>query len=245
LTVQASAVNDQAVARSRKQAWLRDELILALDLYLREGQNAPAAARQEVSDLLRAIPIEVELAADPRFRSRQAVAYKLGNFVAVDPNNPTQGFAHGGQSDADVWAEYATDPVRLASVAAAIRANLSALKPAESTSDDDGAEAEEGALLSRLHRVRERNRKLVAEKKARVLKVKGALTCEACGFDFGLAYGEHGGGYIECHHTIPLHSLRPGSKTKLDDLALVCANCHRMIHRRAPWLTMDAIRLIV
>jgi len=27
------------MARSRKQAWLRDELILALDLYVREGKR--------------------------------------------------------------------------------------------------------------------------------------------------------------------------------------------------------------
>ncbi|WP_308114324.1 HNH endonuclease [Streptomyces brasiliscabiei] len=47
---------------------------------------------------------------------------------------------------------------------------------------------------------------------------------------------------MECHHVIPLHEAGEG-QTKLIDLALVCANCHRMIHRRAPvahtWRTSE------
>ena len=69
------------MARSRKQAWLRDELILALDLYVREGKGANVVARRQVSDLLRAIPIENELTSDAGFRGEKAVAYKLYNFV--------------------------------------------------------------------------------------------------------------------------------------------------------------------
>src|SRR5438067_1116070 len=107
--------------RSRKVAWLRDELILALDLYVREGPAPPVATRQAVSDLLRAIPIEPELTADPTFRSRQSVEYKLYNFVAVDPSKTTAGFSHGGQGDVAVWDEFADDPARLSAAAAAIR----------------------------------------------------------------------------------------------------------------------------
>ena len=62
---------------------------------------------------------------------------------------------------------------------------------------------------------------------------------------FAAAYGERGDGFIECHHTIPVRDLRPGSRTRLSDLALVCANCHRMIHRRSPWLTVEELRLLV
>jgi 5-methylcytosine-specific restriction protein A len=232
--------------RSRKQAWLRDELILALDLYMREGPSASAASRQDVSDLLRAIPIERELTRDARFRSRQAVSYKLGNFVAMDPTKPTAGFPHVGRGDSEVWDEFADDPGRLAATAAAIRANITSLSPDQAEGDEvDVAEAEEGALLTRVHRVRERSAKLVTRRKAEALARDSALVCDGCGFDFARAYGEHGSGFIECHHTVPLHALRPRSKTRLDDLALVCANCHRMIHRRSRWLTMDQLRALV
>jgi len=30
-----------------------------------------------------------------------------------------------------------------------------------------------------------------------------------------------------------------------DDLALVCANCHRIIHRASPWFTMNELRDLV
>jgi 5-methylcytosine-specific restriction protein A len=50
---------------------------------------------------------------------------------------------------------------------------------------------------------------------------------------------------IECQHTKPVHTLRAGQRTKLDDLALVCSNCHRMIHRRKQRLTMDELRALL
>jgi 5-methylcytosine-specific restriction enzyme A len=105
-------------------------------------------------------------------------------------------------------------------------------------------EAEEGRILSALHLRRERSPKLAKTKKARVLRESGKLECEVCRFDFLKAYGEHGRGFIECHHVKPLESLVGSSKTRLDDLALLCANCHRMIHARRPWLTLEALRLI-
>lgn len=40
-------------------------------------------------------------------------------------------------------------------------------------------------------------------------------------------------------------SLKPGDKTHLNDLRLVCANCHRMIHARRSWLSMEELRGIL
>jgi predicted HNH restriction endonuclease len=58
------------------------------------------------------------------------------------------------------------------------------------------------------------------------------LKCKACGFDFHKKYGVLGKGYIEVHHVIPL-SLKNSRKTNpATDLTVVCANCHRMIHRK-------------
>ena len=96
--------------------------------------------------------------------------------------------------------------------------------------------------MTRWHQCRERNRKLVARKKALVLKKNGALECEACGLDFFAVYGSRGEGFIECHHTKPVHTLRADSRTHVDDLALLCANCHRMIHAARDWLTLDELK---
>jgi len=74
------------------------------------------------------------------------------------------------------------------------------------------------------------------------LKQAGRLACETCGFDFEAAYGERGKGFIECHHTKPLADLEHERTTKLDDLALLCANCHRMVHAKRPWLDVSEVR---
>ncbi|WP_232308033.1 HNH endonuclease [Sphingomonas hankookensis] len=82
-----------------------------------------------------------------------------------------------------------------------------------------------------MHKRYERDRKLVREK-LKEAKAKGPLACEVCAFDFEATYGELGAGYIEVHHVKPVHTLKPGSKVRLTDLVLLCANCHRMAHRR-------------
>jgi 5-methylcytosine-specific restriction protein A len=41
---------------------------------------------------------------------------------------------------------------------------------------------------------------------------------------------------IEAHHILPL-AQAGATTTRLADLALVCSNCHRMLHRAAPWIS--------
>ncbi len=110
--------------------------------------------------------------------------------------------------------------------------------------EDDLEGVDEGGLAMRQHLVRERDRGLRKRKIESVRKIGRPIECEACGFDFGFVYGEHGRDYCEVHHRTPLHESGPTS-TKLDDLALLCANCHRMIHRRHPWLTVEALTELV
>ncbi|MBQ2616675.1 MAG: HNH endonuclease [Synergistaceae bacterium] len=71
------------------------------------------------------------------------------------------------------------------------------------------------------------------------------LKCEVCGFDFEKAYGKLGAGYIEVHHKKPVsEGVR---MTDLNnDLAMLCSNCHRMIHRgRDHMITVEELKGIV
>ena len=52
-----------------------------------------------------------------------------------------------------------------------------------------------------------------------------------CGLRFEDAYGTIGEGFAEAHHRIPLHRLSGKVKTRMEDLATICANCHRMLHK--------------
>ena len=86
---------------------------------------------------------------------------------------------------------------------------------------------------------------LVERKKKQVRAESGRLACEACGFDFERSYGERGIGFAECHHTVPLSKLSDKTRVSTDDLAIVCANCHRMIHRFEPWITVSQVRSLL
>ncbi|MHA2801268.1 HNH endonuclease [Vibrio harveyi] len=102
----------------------------------------------------------------------------------------------------------------------------------------------EGRRVERKHYLRERSSALVEKaKKEYALKNDGRLPCEVCGFDFRECYGSHGDSYIEAHHIIPLSELcsADGAKTRLEDLAMVCSNCHRMLHR-APRIDLYTLR---
>ena len=82
-------------------------------------------------------------------------------------------------------------------------------------------------VASRAHVSRERS--LRDKKIQAVLKEHQCLACEVCGFDFQARYGVIGEGFAEVHHLLPIH--RGERLTRLADLAVVCANCHRMLHR--------------
>jgi 5-methylcytosine-specific restriction protein A len=181
------------------------------------------------------------------FRNANGVYMKMMNFRRFDPAYTGQGrvgLTRGNKDEQVVWNEFAGDRLRLAKLAAAIRAAVEhdAAELVELSIDDEGMEAPEGRVLTRLHRVRERNQKLVERRKIKALREKGALTCEVCEFDYEKRYGNRGYGFIEAHHTKALASLTENSTTKLEDLALVCANCHRMIHAQKPWLSIEELR---
>lgn len=62
---------------------------------------------------------------------------------------------------------------------------------------------------------------------------KHGLNCYACNFNFEEVYGERGKDFIEVHHIKPLSILEEAVEINPEnDLAPLCANCHRMVHRR-------------
>jgi predicted HNH restriction endonuclease len=100
--------------------------------------------------------------------------------------------------------------------------------------------AVEGGKYLASHLARERSPKLVAAKKAAVLKKTGKLACEACGFVFTDKYGALGENFCEVHHRSGVPK-KGKQEVRLDDLAVLCSNCHRMIHRSGkPMLSVEA-----
>jgi len=239
------------LVKKRNPKWNRDELILVLDLYLKNYPKIPDKKSEIVlslSDLLNNLELKLSGTTGSTFRNANGVYMKMMNFHAINPAHEGKGLKAGAKLDRVIWDEFSDDKDRLFQIADAIReavsgkSNLPLAAVAEDPSEQD---AQEGRILTRIHKYYERDPKLVKRKKAQVLSELGKLECECCQFDFMKVYGKRGEDYIECHHKNPVSELKKGQRTKLADLALVCSNCHRMIHRFRPWLTIEQLKKII
>ena len=70
--------------------------------------------------------------------------------------------------------------------------------------------------------------------------------CRVCGTTMSDVYGDMGSGYIHVHHRVPLGDV--GSEHEVDpirDLIPVCPNCHSMLHKRNPPMTVEDLAAIV
>jgi predicted HNH restriction endonuclease len=111
--------------------------------------------------------------------------------------------------------------------------------------EDDESAFPEGQESFKIHRHLERDGKIPRKAKAKQLAETGELKCEVCEADFHRIYGKLGHGFIEAHHTMPVSKLNGEAKTKISDLALVCSNCHLMLHRGKKLLTVKELREIL
>ncbi|WP_051697630.1 HNH endonuclease [Prevotella sp. 10(H)] len=111
--------------------------------------------------------------------------------------------------------------------------------PFEKLANNNGKEYKEGRILEGKHKRRERNRKLVANAKRKFRDTHdGKIFCEICGFNFMDKYGID---YIEVHHLKAIMDMEEDHGTSLDNVCLVCPNCHRVIHSQYPFLVIDKV----
>ena len=234
----------------RNPSWQRDELILALDLYFRHNPrkiNKNHSEVQQLSEILNRLPIHPDRPDPQRFRNPNGVYMKLGNFLSLDPSYQGVGLQRGGRLERKIWEEFAGDSEHLRRIAEAIVLGYEAdqARVREPAAEEDEQVFPEGKVLYRLHRTYERNQRLVRLAKERTMDTAGALMCGVCAFDFAWKYGRIGEGFIECHHTVPVSEVDPTRGSRLEDLALVCSNCHRILHCRRPWLNLPDLRDLI
>jgi 5-methylcytosine-specific restriction protein A len=201
---------------------LREELgIVAARAALR---RLTTLVRQRVPEYANAFTTEIDL--QPASSDNRAASYELGHaFGRVYGRNlPTD----------DVLAIDLAHLVQLYRMMT-FRGGLDALRADDRpTSQLEAAgyqdySGEEDRRRIRYHTRIERNRQLAAAAK----RVHG-YACQACGLTVEKQYGPIGKLYIEAHHLIPLADLPSDHAVRLDprnDFDVLCANCHRMIHR--------------
>ena len=101
--------------------------------------------------------------------------------------------------------------------------------------------ATEGRRRLVLHLQRERNQTVVRNKK----KQAASLDCEVCGFSFRRAYSSAASDYCEIHHLLPLSEVEHTTRTRMEDLAILCANCHRVVHLKNPPYTLNQVKSLL
>lgn len=124
------------------------------------------------------------------------------------------------------WKRYARSDVLRAS-----RINTQPSNSAVSAPDFVDDFAFEGQRNYTLHCQIERDRALREAKISDFISKNGSVYCEICGFNFRSTYPFLGRDIIQVHHQTPLADLTEATKTTLNDLMLLCANCHFAIHQ--------------
>lgn len=236
----------------RNPKWHRDEIILALDLYF-DRERGPIDTKNpkiaRLSEILNILPIFKIKPDEEKFRNPNGVSLKLSNFLAIDPDYSGKGMEAYSKLDDEIFFEFRNDRAKLHNLANKIKSiasNSDLSEQIQNIEDDESIEIDnvkEGQILYKLHKVRERDKRIIKVKKITVFKKTGKLECEVCGFDFKARYGSLGEGFIECHHLISLSNFDSIKVTKLDDLALVCSNCHRMMHRDLSISNVNAFKM--
>ena len=102
----------------------------------------------------------------------------------------------------------------------------------------------EGELKARTAEYRSRSSQLRQEALNHYTQ-DGRVICAACDFDFGRAYPNIGSGFIQIHHLKPVSFMRGepmNTEQALANVRPLCANCHQMVHRRSPPISIPALR---
>lgn len=227
---------------------------MALDLYFSSDRGSIDKKNPNIIDLstrLNKLPLFPERPDEDKFRNPNGVALKLSNFLSIDPNYKRKGVSRGSKLDEEVFIEFAGRKDQLKAIATEIRkaADDEKIRNVIYTIEDDEQtlldNVMEGQILYKVHKFRERDPRIIKLKKDQAIASEGKLACEACTFVFEEFYGELGAGFIECHHLIPLSSFKVKAETRLDNLALICSNCHRMLHRSIDLLSIQDLKMMI
>ena len=134
------------------------------------------------------------------------------------------------------------EAVAVASMSLAL---LLSLLPLDEEAPESSAASEAGLPEGALMRVEVNRYERSAVNRAACMAMHGSA-CKACGFEFGEMYGQIGSGYVEVHHLVPVsemggeYSVNPAT-----DLVPLCANCHAIVHRRNPPLSLGELKSLI
>ncbi|KIQ02981.1 hypothetical protein RU07_10435 [Agrobacterium tumefaciens] len=204
--------------------WTRDETILALDLLYKHGKPIDRKHSDVIglSNFLRRIAIHSHNVRTEKFRNPDGVALKLQNlFSAVEPG---RGLSYSKTDILTVKDFPQTRKSELTEIAELLRVSLETNEPSEMRIEELEVFVE-GRWLTGRHRFRD------ARLRKRLLQRSKELRCEICDFVPPLFDRDMQESFFEAHHRVPIAAAEGSVSTKVCDMSLLCASCHRFIHR--------------
>lgn len=233
----------------KRIVWERDEYILILSLYLKYREKAPAKNSEELkkySDLLRKLNPN-HSNDDFKYRNLNGVYMRLMNFRACDPywiDQGKVGMDAGNKGKCkEIWDEFYGNEEEVKILANEIEEEILTNNSLteENLNNTETVFKREGKKKLRIHYGRERKSQRV-KKLAEFIRENGKIYCEACRKDY-LEYKDVSEikSIFEVHHNVPLSESDKEVETKLSDLSVLCANCHRAIHSKNPYLDINKL----
>lgn len=221
-----------------KKDWRRDELILLFDAFLEYSLLDQKNLIERLLKDLKLLNLYTSRWRTCPQRSKECVKEKLSECSNWEMNK------NNSKHDYFFYRVFKADRDKYKRLAQCIRVFLN--HNAIFTDEIENINSTfEGVSKEVIHFRRERDQRIIKAKKQRVLFEKGKLECEACNFNFGDKYGDRGEKFIEVHHTEPLSMCGDGQTTFIDDLILLCSNCHRIIHRNEPWISIKELKKLI
>lgn len=227
--------------------WTRDETILALNLLFQLGDTNPSPFDNRViklSETLNQLPIHPQELRKEHFRNPAGVAFKIQNLKSVATG---KGLTNVSNMDKIIWEEFGNKPEEVQELAAEIITDCSIFNETETLNEtvpDDETFAE-GKIITETHRRKERNKKL-RESIITYRKKTNKIFCDICGIKPYFNNSIDDCAIFECHHIIPLSQSGVLVETKKEDIAFLCANCHKAIHQRIArekkWITPEKMK---
>ena len=199
-------------------------------------QDRADLIRKRVAEFAEILPIEkIELGSDARLPGDYAAGHSLGAFYSLDTLPDETRLRSDLQTIVRAYR------------ALIYRGGIDAEAESQTDIADEFAIPPQTSITETrkyaYHRKVERNRTA-----ARFAKKFHGNRCQACNLDFAERYGDIGKGFIEAHHLRPIATLEEGMPVKYDvaaDFAVLCSNCHRMIHRTDDPSDLAAFRELI
>lgn len=221
--------------------WNWDETLLALHLLYKHGApvHKDHADAIELSALLTGARFHPLERRRPSFRNPDGVALKLQNLLsAIDPNRGLS----SSEMDRAMVAEYPESrAAEVAALASLIHDEIVRGNVVEPIPEDEVFA--EGYILTSSHRSRDyRLRKKLLAKKS-----DDQLVCEICEFEAPALERSLRESFFEAHHIRPLSGFEGVTSTRVKDMSLLCAGCHRFIHKlivmNKSWASIEDARI--